>query len=101
MVLYNHSDATYLVATGARPRVAGYIYLGNDKDNNQIINGLIPIIAKIIKGVMLMSSATEAEIGALYMNARQLLSLRVMCEELGRPQPATPMQTDIIQQVVS
>ena len=41
-----------------------------------------------------MSSAVEAEIGALYMNARQLLPLRVTCEELGHPQPATPMQTD-------
>ena len=41
-----------------------------------------------------MSSAAEAEIGALYMNARQLLPLRVTCEELGHPQPATPMQTD-------
>ena len=41
-----------------------------------------------------MSSAAEVEIGALYMNARQLLPLRVTCEELGHPQPAAPMQTD-------
>ena len=41
-----------------------------------------------------MSSAAEAEIGALYMNAQQLLPLRVTCEELEHPQPATPMQTD-------
>ena len=61
-------------------------------NNTQIINGPISIIAKIIKGVM--SSAAEIEIGALYMNARQLLPLRVTCEELGHPQPATPMQTD-------
>ena len=40
-----------------------------------------------------MSSAAEAEIGELYMNARQLLPLRVTCEELGHPQPAMPMQT--------
>ena len=92
MVLHNHSDAAYLVATGARSRAAGYTYLGNDINNRQIINGPISIIAKIIKGVM--SSAAEAEIGALYMNARQLLPLRVTCEELGHPQPATPMQTD-------
>ena len=91
-ILHNHSDAAYLVATGARARAAGYTYLGNDQDNKQIINGPISIIAKIIKGVM--SSAVEAEIGALYMNARQLLPLRFTCEELGHPQPATPMQTD-------
>ena len=41
-----------------------------------------------------MSSAAEAEVGALYMNARDLLPLRVTCEELGHPQPATPMRTD-------
>ena len=61
-------------------------------NNKQIINGPILIIAKIIKGVM--SSVAEAEIGALYMNAIQLLPLRVTCEELGHPQPATPMQMD-------
>ena len=42
-----------------------------------------------------MSSAAEAEIGALYMDARQLLPLIVTCEELGHTQSATPMQTDI------
>ena len=52
-------------------------------NNEQIINGPISIIAKIIKGVM--SSTAEVEIGALYMNARQLLPLRVTCEELGHP----------------
>ena len=40
-----------------------------------------------------MSSVAEAETGALYMNARQLLPLRITCEELKHPQPATPIQT--------
>ena len=57
---------------------------------NQIINEPISILAKIIKGVM--SSAVEAKRGALYMNARQLLTLRVTCQELGYPQPVTPCQ---------
>ena len=92
MILHNHSDEAYLVATGVRLRAAGYTYLGNDTNNKQIINGPISIIAKIIKGVM--SSAAEVDIGALYTNTRQLLPLRVMCEEWGHPQPVTPMQTD-------
>ena len=91
MILHNYSDTAYLVASGARSRAAGYTYLGNDINNKQIINSPISIVAIII-GVM--SSAAEAEIGALYMNARQLLPLRVTCKELGHPQPATPMQTD-------
>ena len=52
MILYNYSDVAYLVATGARSRAVGYMYLGNDTNNKQIINGPISIIAKIIKGVM-------------------------------------------------
>ena len=64
MILYNHSDAAYLVATGERSQAAGYTYLGNDINNKQILNGPISIIAKIVKGVI--SSAAEAEIGALY-----------------------------------
>ena len=92
MILHNASDAAYLVVTGARSRAAGYTYLGNDINNRQIIKGLISIIAKIIKRVM--SSAAEAEIGALYMSAKQLLPLRETCEKLGHPQPAMPMQID-------
>ena len=64
ILLHNHSDAAYLVVTGARSRAAGYTYLGNDTHNKQIINGPISIKAKIMKGVM--SSAVEVEIGALY-----------------------------------
>ena len=88
----NHSDAAYLVATVARSRLVEYMYSGNDTNNKQKINGPILIIAKIIKGVIL--SAAEVEIGALYMNTRQLLTLRVTCKKLGHPQPATPIQID-------
>jgi hypothetical protein len=41
-----------------------------------------------------MSSAAEAEIGALFMNAKAIIPLRITCEELGHKQPATPMRTD-------
>ena len=92
MILHNHSDAAYLVATQARSRAAGYTFCGNKLHNKQIINGPISIIAKIIKGVM--SSAAEAEVAALYMNAREILALRLTCEELGHKQPAIPMRTD-------
>jgi hypothetical protein len=30
-----------------------------------------------------MSSAAEAEVGALFMNAKALIPLRIACEELG------------------
>jgi hypothetical protein len=41
-----------------------------------------------------MSSAAEAEIGALYLNAREAIYLRQILVEMGHPQPPTPIQTD-------
>ena len=92
MILYNHSDAAYLVASEARSRAGGFTYLGNKEGKSKILNAPISVLAKIIKSVML--SAAEAEIGSLFMNAHEILPLRVTLEELGHPQPATPMQTD-------
>ena len=83
MILYNHSDTAYLVVSGARLRIGGYKYFGNREGKEEIINGHIAVLAKVIKAVM--SSAAEAETGALYMNAQELLPLRVTCEEIGHP----------------
>jgi hypothetical protein len=58
MVLHNHSDAAYLVASEARSRAGGFTYMGNHQGRPQIINGAILVIAKIIESVML--SAAEA-----------------------------------------
>ena len=41
-----------------------------------------------------MSSAAEAELGALFINAKTAVWMRQTLEELGHPQPRTPMQTD-------
>ena len=90
MILTIDSDAAYLVAPQARSRAGGFHYLGN-KDGN-LMNGSVAVIAKIIKNVM--GSAAEAEVGALYMNAQLAAPMRTTLEELGHPQPATPMKTD-------
>jgi hypothetical protein len=55
-------------------------------------NRAILIISTVIKHVM--SSAGEAEIGAVFMNAKGGEVLRTTLEELGHPQPPTPMETD-------
>ena len=55
-------------------------------------NGAVLNIAQIIKNVM--TSAAEAEMGALYINAREAVHMRITLEEMGHPQPPTPMQTD-------
>ena len=41
-----------------------------------------------------MSSAAEAELGALYINAKEAVHIRQMLREMGHPQPRTPIQTD-------
>ena len=55
-------------------------------------NGAILNIAKVIDAVM--SSAAEAELGALFINAREAVHLRRILVELGHVQPKTPIQTN-------
>ena len=55
-------------------------------------NGAVLNIAQIIKTVM--TSAAEAEIGAMYINARESVPQRMTLSEMGHPQPRTPMQTN-------
>ena len=91
MVLNVHSDASYLTEPKARSRAGGHFFMSDNskdpKDNGAILN-----VAKIIKNVM--SSAAEAKIGALFINSRQAVPTRTALEEMGHPQPPTPIQTD-------
>jgi len=41
-----------------------------------------------------MTSATEAELAALYIMAREAVCICIILEELGHKQPPTPLQTD-------
>jgi hypothetical protein len=41
-----------------------------------------------------MSSTAEAEIGALYVNAKEAIYLRQIFFEMGHPQPPTPIQME-------
>eukprot|EP00957_Ditylum_brightwellii_P099897 7612312-Ditylum_brightwellii.AAC.1 len=41
-----------------------------------------------------MASAAEAELGALFKNAKEAVVLRTTLQELGHQQPATPIQVD-------
>jgi hypothetical protein len=91
MVLAVHSDAGYLNEPNARSRAGGHFFLSNN-DPFPPNNGAILNIAQIIKSVM--SSAAEAELGALYINAREAVYIRLILERLGHPQPPTPVQTD-------
>jgi hypothetical protein len=91
MVLSIHSDAGYLNEENARSRAGGHHYLSENVPFPQN-NGAIHNVAEIIKAVM--SSAAESELGSLYINARKGVEERIILEEMGHAQPATPVQTD-------
>jgi len=94
MHLAVHSDASYLSAPNARSRAGGYFYLSerDDTNKNPPINAPVHAECKIMKHVL--SSATEAEIGAIFLNCQQAEILRTTLQELGHLQCTTTIVTD-------
>jgi hypothetical protein len=69
MILHIHSHASYLSEDESKIRAGGFFYMGDaTKHQKKLSNGAILIISKVLKHVM--SSATEAEIGAVFINAK-------------------------------
>ena len=91
MILCIHSDAGYANEKNSRSRAGGHFFLSNN-DQHPPNNGAIMTTAAIIKAAM--SSAAEAELGALFLNAKEGVYLRQILTEMGHPQPRTPLQTD-------
>jgi hypothetical protein len=93
MILYIHSDASYLSEREAKSRAGGFFYMGNSANTSKkLTNGEILIISTVLKHVM--SSAAEAEIGAVFINSKEGAVLHTTLQELGHPQPPTPLETD-------
>ena len=91
MILTLHSDGSYNSEPGSKSRAAGHWYLSN-KGNHNLSNGAIMTLSKIIN--FLMSSAGETEAATAYLNCKAALPLRIALEEMGHPQPPTPLCTD-------
>ncbi len=92
MVLAAHSDACYLSEANACSQAGGHFFMSSNTPCPHN-NGAVFTIAQIIKTVM--SLAAEAEIGALYINCREVVPAPHTLEFLGHPQSPTPIQTDI------
>jgi hypothetical protein len=90
MILNVHSDAGYLKEKKGRSRAGRHFFLSNNNDSPHN-NGAILTNTTIIKAVM--SSAAEAELGALYLNAKEAIYLRQILHKMGHLQPRTPIQT--------
>jgi hypothetical protein len=89
-----HSDASYLSEPGAKNRTAGIYFLGDVPQDGKpiLLNGNICIVCGILKFVA--SSAAEVELGALFVNGKEAKILRLILEEMGHPQPPTPIHCD-------
>jgi hypothetical protein len=91
MVLVVHSNASYLSKPKARSRAGGHFFLSSDEadpiDNRAVLN--IPALVKAV-----MSSAAEAELGALYINACKAFPQCHTLEAMGHKQPPSLMETD-------
>ena len=99
MILYIHSDASYLSEPRACSRAGRHFFLGDERPdmktpptNRPRLNGPIHSISGIMSNAM--GSAAEAEIGAAYINSQEAVPIRNLLRKLGHPQPATPIQVD-------
>jgi hypothetical protein len=68
MILQVHSNAGYANEKGARSRAGRHFFLSNS-NSSATNNGAILTMSTIIKAVM--SSVAEAELGALFLNAKE------------------------------
>ena len=91
MILARHADAGLLNESGAISRAGAHIILSENEPKPKL-NGPILTIAQIIK--IVMASAAEAEMAALFIKAKNMIPLRHALIQIGRPQPQTPIQTD-------
>ena len=96
MQLAVDSDASYLVAPGAKSRYAGHLYLQSSPNrlnyNSAPHNAAIHTECKILKNIV--CSAAEAECGGLFHNAQIAIGLRRTLEAIGHPQQVTRIKTD-------
>ena len=91
MQLHVDSDAAYLVAPKARSRIAGYFSLESHQPN-PTPHGPILVECRTLRHVV--ASSAEAEIAGIFHNAQIAIPIRYMLQQLGHPQPRTPIKTD-------
>jgi hypothetical protein len=93
MQLKIHSDASYLSKPKAKSRIGGYFYLGGKSDSRMkpLSNGPLLCHTTVLKHVV--SSVTEAEFGALFVNEKEGTVTGTSLSEMGHNQEATELTT--------
>lgn len=86
MVLAIHSDEGYLNKRKLQSWTGWHFYMSSDVIYTPN-NGIILNIAKVINAIV--ASATEAELGALFINTQESIHLWHILSKLGHTQPKT------------
>jgi hypothetical protein len=96
MQLKIHSDASYLSEPKAKSIIGGYFYLGckTNACMKPLSNGHLLCQTTVLKHVV--SSVAEAELGALFVKAKEGTVTRTTLSDMGHNQDATDVTTDII-----
>jgi len=98
MVLCMHSNTSYLSTPKGHSWATGYCFLSTCPQAPPTAlepppdNGPVHVLCQIMKQVV--SSAAEAKLGALFLNAQAVCPIKTALDELGHLQPATPLQID-------
>jgi hypothetical protein len=94
MILHIHSDASYLSERETKSRSGAFLYMGSSTDTaKKPYNGAILIISTVLKHMM--SSTAEAEIGAVFINAKEGSPLHNI-RGIGAPCTIPGRQLDLI-----
>jgi len=91
MILHIQSDASYLSRSKSRSVVGGHFCLGN-RDQPTHVNGAIHCTSSNLD--VIVAAASEAEYGAVFVNAQTGVWLRTILMALGYPQPPTIILCD-------
>jgi hypothetical protein len=91
MILHVHSDASHNAEPAAGSVAGGLMFIGH-KYKPYEINGIISCLCSRIDVVV--GSAAEAELAAVYINAQLAVQIRNTLADLGYPQDKTPIICD-------
>jgi hypothetical protein len=94
MILNIHSDASYLSEAKAHSRTCGHFFMGwMPQDGKPIrLNGAFHVSTTILRFVV--ASTAEAELGTLYHNCQTGIIFQLTLNDMGHPQPKTPVDCD-------
>jgi len=100
MILWIHSNASYLTAPKGQLCTTGYHFLSTRPTMMPTVadppppdNGPIDVLCQIMH--LVLASAAKAKLGTLFLSAKHACPLCIALQELGHDQPTTVIQTEI------